>query len=135
MHLNSSNKTKSALNRIKERLNLSLNTGFASFFTTHEYFISQLTENELSTLFNEIDNFIINHKLNPTKSNLYELGRACENHTNIIIYSIEKNNEKYVVNLKGKSNGDFYLSCFLNGKINKLKFSSFEGNKKIEINI
>ena len=69
MHLNSSNKTKSALNRIKERLNLSLNTGFASFFTTHEYLISQLTENELSTLFNEIDNFIINHKLNPTKSN------------------------------------------------------------------
>ena len=133
MHTKNSNKINNAFNRIVTRLNLSLKTGFASFFTTHEYLLNKLNEDELSLLFEKIDSYIVKSKFSPVKTSLSEIGRNCENHTNIIIYSIKKEDNKYSILVKGKSNGDFYLSSFGNGKINFFKFDSFTEKKVVEI--
>ena len=128
-----SNKVDSAISRIVARLDLSLSTGFASFFTTHEYLLNKLNQDELSLLFNKIDSYVANNKFSPIKNSLSEIGRNCENHTNVIIYSIKRENNKYSILVKGKSKGDFYLSVFGNGKINFFKFNNFTGKKIVEI--
>ena len=133
MHMKNSNKVDAALKRIITRLDLSLRTGFASFFTTHEYLLNELNQDELSLLFDKIDGYIVNNKLSPSKNSLSEIGRNCENHSNVIIYSIKRENDKYSILLTGKSNGDFYLSAFGNGKINFFKFSNFTEKKIVEI--
>ena len=84
-------------------------------------------------LFGKIDGYIAKNKFSPVKTSLSEIGRNCENHTNIIIYSIKKEDNKYSILVKGKSNGDFYLSSFGNGKINFFKFDSFAEKKVVEI--
>ena len=69
----------------------------------------------------------------PTKTNLTEIGRTCENHTNIIIYSIQKKDSKYSIKLKGKSNGNFYLTYFSKRKMKRLICPSFEGENIVEL--
>ena len=84
-------------------------------------------------LFEKLEGYINNNKFKPTKTNLTEIGRACENHTNIIIYSIQKKDSKYCIKLKGKSNGDFYLTYFDKNEMKRLLCPSFEGENIVEI--
>ena len=110
-----------------------ITTGFASFFTTHEYLINNLSSEDLLILFEKLEGYINNNKFKPTKTNLTEIGRACENHTNIIIYSIQKRDNKYIIKLKGKSNGNFYLTYFNKHKMKRLICPSFEGENIVEL--
>ena len=112
---------------------MSLSTGFASFFTSHEYLINNLSSEDLLILFDKIERYIDNNKFKPTKTNLTEIGRTCENHTNIIIYSIQKKDSKYSIKLKGKSNGNFYLTYFNKCKMKRLICQSFEGENIVEL--
>ena len=133
MHTDASNNVMSALKRIKTKLDMSLFTGFASFITTHESLINKLSSKDLADLFDKIDDYLNNNKFKPIKTKLSEIGRACENHTNIILYSVQKKNNKYIVKLKGNSNGDFCLVYFFKGQINHLNSSSFKGEKIVQI--
>ena len=133
MHNDLSDRPSTAMERIKTRLDMSLGTGFASFFTTHEYLINNLSSEDLLILFDKMEGYINNNKFKPTKTNLTEIGRTCENHTNIIIYSIQKKDSKYCIKLKGKSNGDFYLTYFDKNEMKRLLCPSFEGENIVEI--
>ena len=114
-------------------MSLSLSTGFATFITTHEYLINKLKLENLSEIFLMIDDFIKSNKLKPKKVSLSEIGRACENHTNIIIQSVKNNKNDLEINLNGKSNGDFYLTIFGNNKMEVVKFPSFIENVNVKV--
>ena len=80
---------------LKNKLNKSLSTGFASFITTHEPLINKMSTDDLDNLFGKIEEFTKNNKFKPKKTTLAEIGRSCENHTNIVIHSVNKKSNYY----------------------------------------
>ena len=108
MHTDSNNLIEDVSQRIFKRLSLSLDTGFAAFVTTHEYLLNKLTPAQQTHILEKVEALLSNYSLQPQKAALSEIGRACENHTNILIESINFRNDQWTVTLSGESNGDSF---------------------------
>jgi hypothetical protein len=128
MHNDQRNVVASASRRVFDRLNRSLFTGFAAFITTHEYLLAKLTNQQQFSMWDEIERLIGRHSLSPRKESLSEIGRACENHTGIVIDSVDFRNNEWIVNLTGISNGESYLTVFRGGRLNLVKLPAFRSN-------
>ena len=93
-----------------------------------------MSTDDLDNLFGKIEEFTKNNKFKPQKTTLAEIGRSCENHTNIVIHSVNKKSNYYEIKLLGKSNGNSSVVIFYNGKVNLYNFSEFNGEKNLKIN-
>ncbi len=135
MHVNSKDLISSISQRIYKRLDLSLWTGFAAFITTHENLLSNLRKFSILAIWDEVDRLMADHPLCPQKTSLSELGRACENHTNIVVDRVEPVDNEWVVRVSGNSFGESFLTAFLEGRPHLIRLPAFKGKRDIVVRL
>lgn len=116
MHNHDTDVVVRAGRKIAERLALSLETGFAAFATTHEYLLDALTRDQVGAVLDEADRRIADTPCRPTKVPLSEIGRACENHTNVMVQSVQGTESGWTAAVTGRCEGDTTLCIFGRGE-------------------
>src|SRR5206468_7107355 len=91
--------------RVLDRLRLTLNSGFASFITTHEYLFRGLDRSFSESLWNAVNSTLDELTNSPVeKVSMSTLGDACREHTNVEIVSVTKKSTScWTVELRGSS--------------------------------
>jgi len=118
MHVKKPNALEEAAKRLLHRLRLTLNCGFASFVTTHEYLLQQFPESFHRALWVEVDARSQSLFAGPLqKVSMAALGRACLDHTSVVVDSVESVKDGlWKVQLSGQGAGQGALSIFHKGR-------------------
>lgn len=117
MHNDAGDAPVQAGRKIAERLTLSLETGFAAFATTHEYLLDPLSRAETAAMLDEADRGLQRSVVPFGRVAMSEIGRACENHTNIVLSSVAVSAGGARVTLAGHSAGAATLAVFGQGRV------------------
>lgn len=135
MHLKGESPAQEAAHRALSRLELTLNTGFASFITSHEYLLSSYPRTTHDMLWDYVEkklNFFSRSEVR--KVSMVELGDICWDHTHTCVENVrEVASNRWIVRLSGKGNGACPLTVFWNQRFIDIPVPSFNGEIEIEV--
>jgi len=123
--------------RLLDRLKLTLNCGFASFVTTHEYLLAQLPVRIHRAFWDEVESAMESIVTGPLqKVSLIELGQRCSDHTTTVIESVRQlESGRWVIQLSGSSAGAGALSVFQNGFCREVPIPAFTNAYEMEVSL
>jgi hypothetical protein len=137
MHVKLSNQPLQSVERLLERLRLTLHCGFASFVTTHEYLLAGLPRPIQQTLWDQVNSGL--SSLFPgsvQKISMGELGRHCSDHTVTIVESVRQaGSGRWTVQLSGSSSGTSCLVVFEKGRCREIPIPAFETAHRMDITL
>jgi hypothetical protein len=136
MHLKGESPENEAAERVLSRLELTLNTGFASFVTTHEYQLTPFSHVTHDLLWDRIEQGLSSlAPAPPRKVSMKDLGELCWDHTHTCVESVREGTDgRWTVTLSGEGKGVCPLILFNKGCFIEFPVPAFNGEIEIEIN-
>ena len=119
--------------KFAERVALSVETGFAAFATTHEYLLDELTRDQVAGILEQADKGIASSPCVPGRVSMSEIGRACENHTNVSLESVDTAAPGFRVAMTGPSTGDTAVCVFGRGELAVHAVPAFQDRTSVEV--
>jgi len=137
MHVKLSGQPFQSVERLLQRLRLTLNCGFASFVTTHEYLLSRLPLSTQAALWNQVDDGLPSLFPGPVKKvSMGELGRHCSDHTSTVVESVHQAGPgRWAIRLSGSSSGASCLVVFEKGKCREIPIPAFNTAYQVDFTL